>query len=111
MAELFISLADARDVAILVYSILGALLCFVLIIFVALLIRGVLGIKGMISDVVNESVKPTMNSIKETAESIKGTTDFIGEKAVSPVIKTYGMVSGVRRGLGVFTGLTKRMRG
>jgi hypothetical protein len=107
MQELFISLGDARDGAILIYSILGALLCLLLIILVALLIRAVLSAKGLIADLVNESVKPTLDSIKGTAESIKGTTDFMGEKAVSPVIRTYGMVSGVRRGLSVLTGLSK----
>jgi hypothetical protein len=111
MQELFISLGDARDWAIIIYSILGAVLCFFLIILVALLILGVRSVKGMIGDLVNESVKPTLNSIKGTAESIKGTTDFVGQNAVRPIIRTYGMASGVRRGLEVLSGLSKRGKG
>src|SRR5262245_28974597 len=111
MLELLVSQHDLFEWSVIIYCLLGIFLFFLAIVFVAVLIWVVLTIKGLVTDVVNDSVKPTLKSIRESADSIKGTTDFMGDRAASPIIKTYGMVSGVRRGIGVFTGLTKRMRG
>jgi hypothetical protein len=49
-----------------------------------------------------------LTSIKDTAETVKGTTEFVGQTAVSPITRTYGMVAGVRKGLGVLSGLSRR---
>ncbi len=111
MTGLFVSLSDARDWALIVYCIIGALLFFLGMIFVGVLIWAALAAKGMVKDLVNDSVKPTLGSIKDTAESIRGTTDFVGQNAVRPIIRTYGMASGVRRGLEVLSGLSKRGKG
>lgn len=110
MIQLLISRTDVRDWAIILYSLLGAFLFFVGILFVVVLVWAVLAIKGAVNDIMNDSVKPTLGSIRETAESIKGTTDFVGQRAVSPIIRTYGMVAGLRKGLGVLTGLSRGRR-
>jgi hypothetical protein len=111
MPALFVSLSDARDWALIIYCIIGALLFFLGSVLVGALIWVVFAAKGMVKDLVNDSVKPALGSIKDTAESIKGTTDFVGQNAVRPIIRTYGMASGVRRGLEVLSGLSKRGKG
>jgi hypothetical protein len=110
MHDIVLSAAHIRDWAIIVYCILGAVVFFFAAVLVAALLFAVLAVKGMVKDLVNDSVKPTLNSFKETAESIKGTADFMGDVAVTPIIRTYGVVSGVRRGIGVLTGITRRRR-
>jgi hypothetical protein len=111
MLELLISRIAIRDWVVIVYCLLGIVVFFLAAIFVAVLIFAALAIRGLVRDLINESVKPTLNSIKGTAESIKGTTDFMGQKAASPIIRTYGMVTGVRRGLGVLSGLSRFRKG
>jgi hypothetical protein len=41
-------------------------------------------------------------------DSIRGTTSFVADTAVAPVIRLYGIVSGIRRFLSVLTGFGKR---
>jgi hypothetical protein len=103
-----ISLADARDVIIIIYGVLGIVLVAMLILFMFLLYRAFGGLKNTITGLIDDSVRPTLTSIKDTAETVKGTTEFVGQTAVSPIIRTYGMVAGVRKGLGVLSGLSRR---
>jgi hypothetical protein len=103
-----ISLADARDVVIIVYGIIGVIFFFVgliVLLVVGLTVRGLLkNVQGLL----NETVRPTVDSIKNAADTMRGTTEFVGRTAVSPIVRTYGLVAGVRKGVGVFSGLARR---
>jgi hypothetical protein len=55
---------------------------------------------------IDDSVKPLLDSAKSTADNVKGTSTFVSQSAVTPIIKTYGVVAGVRRAAGVLSGLT-----
>lgn len=55
--------------------------------------------------VIDENVKPTLNSVKATADNVKGTTAFVSQSAMKPIVRTYGVVAGVRRFAGVLSGL------
>src|SRR5581483_6598038 len=104
------SLADIRDVFVIIDSILAMVMFVVgIAVFVPLFIA-VRAAHGAVKDLINESVKPTLSTVKETAETIKGTTEFVGQTTVNPIIRTYGVVAGVRRGLGVLSGIS-RLRG
>jgi hypothetical protein len=111
MLELLVTRIAIRDWFIIFYCLLGIIVFFFAAILIGALIWLVLSARGFLKDIINGNLKPTLNSIKETAESIKGTTDFMGDKAASPVIRTYGMVAGVRRGLGVLSGLSRMRKG
>ncbi len=104
------SLADARDIVVIIYGIAGIVLFFISIAFVIALYWGFRRLQRVVKELLDDSVKPTLASVRETAQSIKGTTDFVGEKAVSPIIRGYGMVSGAKRGLGVLSGLARRSK-
>jgi hypothetical protein len=41
-------------------------------------------------------------------QQVRGTTTFVSEKAVRPLVRTYGFVAGVRRAFAVLGGLTRR---
>ncbi|HXH21382.1 MAG TPA: hypothetical protein VNN10_05080 [Dehalococcoidia bacterium] len=104
-------LADIRDVVIIVYGALGIVLVSLLSVLIFAVYRAFRGLQNTINELIDDSVKPTLTSIRETAETVKGTTEFVGQTAVSPIIRTYGMVAGVRRGLGVLAGLNRRKEG
>jgi hypothetical protein len=79
--------------------------------FVALIITVVLGllmraVLRKLSALMDDSVRPLLGSAKETADSVKGTASYVGDAAVTPIIRTYGVVAGVRRAAAVLTGLT-----
>ena len=79
--------------------------------FVALIMTIVLGLltRALLkktSSVLDEGVKPLLGSAKETADNVKGTASYVSEAAVTPIIRTYGVVAGVRRAASVIAGLT-----
>ena len=107
---LLFSLEDARDIVVVLYGILGILFFIVGLIVALLLFLSVRGLIGSVKDMIDDSVKPTLDSVRDTAKTIQGTTEFVGQSAVRPIMRTYGMVAGIRRGLGVLSGLTGRKR-
>ena len=102
---LVLSLADVRDVIIIVYGIIG-IVFFAVAVIVALIIG--LSAKSLfkyLRGLLDEDVKPTLGSIKDAAETVRGTTDFVGRTAVAPVVKVYGTFAGVKKGLSVLSGI------
>jgi hypothetical protein len=102
------SLADVRDIFIIIYGTIGIVFFFIasgVTLFVGLTIRGLLrNVRGILDD----SVRPTATSIRDTATSVRGTTDFVSRSAVTPIVKTYGIFAGIRRGLRVLSGTNRR---
>jgi hypothetical protein len=83
--------------------------------FVALVLTLVLGllmraVLRKTSAVLDEGVKPLLDSAKETAENVRGTTSYVSEAAVTPIVRAYGVVAGVRRAVSVLAGLTSARR-
>jgi hypothetical protein len=105
------TLADIRDVVIILYGFAGFVFVLLLSILVFAVYRAFRGLQKTVTELIDDSVKPTLGSIRETAQTIKGTTEFVGDKAVSPVIKTYSTVAAAKRGLAVLAGLRRRGTG
>jgi hypothetical protein len=100
---LLVTLGEVRDVVIIVWGIIGALF-FAVALIVALMIgftsKGLLNsVKAMLDD----SLKPALTSVKDAADTVRGTTEFVGRTAVTPVVRAYGTFAGVKKGLGVLT--------
>lgn len=94
----------------------------ILIVFTALfwLIGGVLLIALMIAllvvaflvrRILRENAVPAIDSLKDSLDNLRGTTEFAGETIASPLIRTYAVVKGVRSGLGAITNLPDRIKG
>ncbi|MFN2119730.1 MAG: hypothetical protein ACK2T0_05025 [Anaerolineales bacterium] len=66
-----------------------------LIIGVALIVL-ILQLASLINLLQNE-IRPILRSATETVDSVRGTTDFLGETVVEPVIKLNSYVASVRR--------------
>lgn len=75
----------------------------IIVIVLGLLVRAVL---KKSADVVDTGVRPLLDNANRTAENVRGTASYMSDAAVTPVIRTYGVVAGVRRAIGVIAGLT-----
>jgi len=101
-------LEELRDLIIVIWGILG-----IVFLAVALVLGIVVGVsaRGLIATVQNllrDDVQPAVRSARQTVDSIRGTTSFVADTAVAPVIRVYGIFSGVRRFLSVLLGFGKR---
>jgi len=94
-------LQDIRDVAIIVFTVAGTLLFLIGIVVTALAGMAAIGALRAVRGLVNDGVKPMV-------ENVQGTVTFVSETAVTPVVRAYGFYAGVRRGLGVLSGLSQR---
>jgi hypothetical protein len=97
-----------RDVVIITWGALS-IIAFLLVILVLLSLWS--GVRGLIKDVkltVREDVQPLLATGRETVNNVTGTSRFLSDTVVSPVLRLYGIISGVRRGFTVFTGITRR---
>jgi hypothetical protein len=79
--------------------------------FVALVLTIVLGLlaRALLKKtlaMMDDNVKPLLGTAKETADNVKGTAAYVSQSAVTPIVKAYGVVAGVRRAAGVIAGLT-----
>ena len=106
-----LSIAHIRDWIVVIYGVLGIVFLAVSTLLVIFLFFTFRGLKNVVRDLLQETVKPTLDSVRDTARSVRGTTDFVGQTAVRPIIRTYGLLAGVRRGASVLAGLTGRKRG
>ena len=93
-----------RDWVIIIMGIAIAAFFFVslvLTIVIGLLVRGLLR-KSI--DVLDDNVKPLLDTAQQTASNVKGTASYVSDAAVQPIIRTYGVVAGVRRAAAVLAG-------
>ncbi|MBE7518612.1 MAG: hypothetical protein HS107_05140 [Thermoflexaceae bacterium] len=101
------SWSEWRDIVIVfmgLFWVLAGLLAAVLIIVLILL-------AVTLRRVLRENAAPAIDSLKDTIDSVRGTTEFVGETAVSPIIRAYSVVKGVRSGVSAVTNLSNRVRG
>jgi len=103
-----LSIAEVRDIVVIVYGVIGIVFFFFAVIVLVVLGFTVKGLLRSVSEILDDSVKPTMESIKNAADTVRGTAEFVGKTAVSPIVKTYGAFAGLRKGLGVLSGLSGR---
>jgi hypothetical protein len=98
---LLVSLADLRDVVIVIWGIISGLFFLVGIVVMMMVGFSVKGLLNKVHNLLDENVKPTLGSVKEAADTVRGTTEFVSKTAITPVVKTYGAMAGIKRGLGV----------
>ena len=105
-----LSLSDFRDAIVVIYGLIGIIFFFIAILVLVFLFFAIKGIIGNVRELIRDSVKPTLDSVRDTARSVQGTTEFVGESAVKPILRTYGILAGLRRGATVLAGLGGRKR-
>jgi hypothetical protein len=72
----------------------------VALVFLVITLRGVL----------KENVAPAIDSLKDSLDNVRGTAEVVGESIVSPIVRIYSVVSGVRSALGAVTNLPDFVR-
>ena len=103
-----VSLADVRDIVVIVYGAMGVILMLALAIAAFGVWFAVRALTRSLRELLDDPIKPTLDEIRKTAENVRGTSEFISDTAVHPVIRTVATVRGVRRGIGAITGLRNR---
>jgi len=104
------SLEELRDLIIVIWGILGIVFLVVAVVVSVVVGFAARGLIGTVQGLLRDDVQPSLRSARQTIDSIRGTTSFVADTAVAPVIRVYGAVSGVRRFLGVLSGFRKRKR-
>ena len=104
------SAAEWRDFVIVLYGVMGVF-AFLAFTFVMLLIARLLwGVRSGIRDLLEDPVRPTLEEVKKTMENVRGTTEFVADATVHPVIRVVSTVRGIRRGIASLTGIRSRDR-
>ena len=101
-------LSDFRDWVLIIWGIVSILLLVTLTLVILVLALSVKRLIAEVNDLMNTGIKPVLASARESADNLTGTTRFVGDKVVTPVIRVVSVASGIRRGVAVFTGLTNR---
>jgi len=85
----------ARDISIIVLAVVS-IVVGVLLIFLIIQLQRLIKMLG-------KEVKPVIDSTNETVSTVRGTTTFLSEHLVSPIIEVAGYAAGVKRVAQVLT--------
>jgi len=98
-----LAVAVIRDIAIIVLAV-ESLIVGVLLIILILQIRS-------LTQMLEEEVQPILESTRETVSTVRGTTVFISDTFVRPVISVAGYASAANRVIGVLARRRRREGG
>jgi hypothetical protein len=104
------TVADLRDVVIIVYGLMGIVLFTVLVAVVVGLFFAVRSLARKFEQLLDEPIRPTLDEIRETARNARGASEFYADHAVNPLFKTVAAARGIRRGLSSLGRLAGRGR-
>ncbi|MCH7836547.1 MAG: hypothetical protein IH864_06725 [Chloroflexi bacterium] len=105
------TLQDFRDVTIIAFTIAGTALFLIGVVLAAVIGSMTFFTVRRVKRVISDSVQPTLESVRETTENVRGTVAFISDHAVRPVVRTYGIFAGARRFIVVVSRFTRRSDG
>jgi len=84
-----ILLADLRDVALVVLAVESIVIGLALVLTLLEL--------RSLTRLLRDEIAPMLDTAKETVTIVRGTTDFVGESVVRPMIKVASMGSAAKR--------------
>ncbi len=104
------SLDNVRDIVIIVAGSLAVLVLLAVLVITVVLGLASRALLSTLRSLLKDDLGPLLDSAQQTVQTVRGTTAFMGEKAVSPIIRVYGIVAGARRAAGVVTGVVGRRK-
>jgi hypothetical protein len=104
------NLQDIRDLVIIIAGCLTALVLIVMLIMVLVVGIALRGLIGVTKGVVKGQLSPALESARQVVDDVRGTTSFVADTTVSPIIRFYGLITGLRRGIGAMAGLGRRRK-
>lgn len=78
-----------RDIFIIILAFESLLIGAALIILIVQL--------ALLSNLIQHEIAPILSSTKETVQTVKGTSKFISDKAISPIVSAAGLLAGGRK--------------
>lgn len=81
--------SQVRDIFIIILALESFLIGAAMIILIVQL--------ALLSNLLQNEIKPILASTKDTVQTVKGTSKFISEKAVSPIVTIGGLLAGGRK--------------
>ncbi len=108
LGYLLFGLADWRDVIIIAVGSLSIIAVVAILVVTVVIGFAMRALIVRARRLLNDEVSPLIGSAQQTVHTVKGTATFVSEKAASPIIRVYGVVSGARRAVAVITGITRR---
>jgi hypothetical protein len=103
-----ISLQELRDIVIVVYGVMGVLLLIALIVAVIGLWAAVRVLARTLNALLEDPVRPALDELRATAHNVRGTSEFVADAAVHPLIRVLAVARGVRRGVGRVASMARR---
>jgi len=95
------TLTDVRDVVVIVFGIVGIVALVLSIIFTILIGLAALKLIKATRGTVTDGLAPILENARETTTGVRGSTDFVAETLIRPLIRVYGMFAGIKKGLSV----------
>jgi ABC-type spermidine/putrescine transport system permease subunit II len=94
--------ATLRDIFIIALALESVIIGLMLLLLVIQVTRLV--------NLLQDEIKPILESTNQTVNTLRGTTTFMSEKVVEPVVNLSSYVAGVRRAVEVLTGFRRPRR-
>ena len=105
------SLENLRDIVVIVYGVMGIILMLALCIAAFGLWFAVRALSSAVQQLIQDPIRPTLEEVQKTAQNIRGTSEFVADSAVHPLIRVISISRGVRRGVATVAGLRNRVTG
>lgn len=104
------SLAGTRDVIIIATGSVALLLLIVALVFTVIVGVASRILLGTLKTLVKDDVTPLVGEARLTVKQVRGTTAFVSDTAVKPVIRVYGIFAGARRAFTVLVGIAGKRK-
>ena len=95
----------------LIFIIVGSLLIVTLVLIsitvlsIWIVIRKT---KRAFQSTMNETVNPVLQELQETAQNVKGTSQFMSKNTISPVIQFLSIIKGINKGISFFGSIGRK---
>lgn len=93
-------LERTRDIAVVFLALSGIL--------VVVLLGALVGVSVWLALLLKDKIIPLLEELTETAARLRGTTEFVSEEVVGPIISAYGTVAGIRAMIKTVTGRDRK---
>ncbi|MSQ31603.1 MAG: hypothetical protein EXR64_06280 [Dehalococcoidia bacterium] len=104
------TLEQLRDIVVIVYGAMGVLLVLALTIAAFGAWFAIRTLTRAVEGLLDDPVRPALEEIRRTAQNVRGTTEFVADTAVHPLIRAVALGRGIRRGLATVTGIRNRRK-
>jgi MFS superfamily sulfate permease-like transporter len=106
-----VSLEETTQVALIAYCIAGFFAFLFIFLFTVVIGWTTWRLLRTSQRLLKENVQPTLDNVRQTSDSVRGTVQFVSDNAITPVVKTYGTVAGVRQFVVVLSRLGRSRKG